>query len=492
MRILLLLACAATLVGEVPGIPRMPRPGLVPDYWFHLGNDLFSPGDNVDDFRTADIAAGARLFDRLLISVNYSILTNRHQSHWGMEQWTTRFSEEFLYRRLGLPPPEYPGRIDQLTATVGGFLWRSVDEEHQLVHQLAAGAGIRLYGYLYGDIVQNNLHRFSSIETVELAYEDWTDLQAVGYLSGHLSQSFDLPLADGGGWLPATVPLGYWIEAQALATDDGQLEGDYGAYGGLVHRLGAVWLGLRYQVRDDDGYGHSPTAAGAADNDRGLHGVVGLGVGSFYLESGYRFGNRRGFGRVGIVISSEQINLPELRTGQRLTGGIDFLAPDFGLGAQLRWYPFGVEQDRALRLDPALTVHLRQSQVHNGDYVTHDLSGRQCAAGIDLELPLPAPFQRLRPFVAGGLGWRQEIFTVNQDWRQYGIQKHASATTTYGDAGMRFYLRQPVKGLHATVHAGLTAWAPWHEGTWWQGVNRVRFLRAGADGLLGFSFDYLF
>ena len=69
-----LFATAASLAGEISGLPSHVPPTVRPDYLYFLGNDFAASGTS-DDFRTEQMMVAGRFGDSWLAVLDHSILT---------------------------------------------------------------------------------------------------------------------------------------------------------------------------------------------------------------------------------------------------------------------------------------------------------------------------------------------------------------------------------------------------------------------------------
>ncbi|MCP4661100.1 MAG: hypothetical protein GY856_37330, partial [bacterium] len=193
---------------SLPGVPRPPRPGPLPEAWFGLLNDALGGeiGDNPDDFRTQAFYGATRWRKDWILAADYSILT-----HKGSDL----FDE---------------GRVDELTLTLGRSLYQHEDRSW-----VVAGLGGRFTSDLGGEGVQNGWHDVVGIDRVELPYEDTKELAAVAYLYGSTLRT--RPFGRFGKLAPfvARSEWGFGVDGGALFTSEGELQAQ------LTGRL--AWLG---------------------------------------------------------------------------------------------------------------------------------------------------------------------------------------------------------------------------------------------------------
>lgn len=459
-RTVLLSLLALSAAAEVPGVPRLARPGVDNAYTIRLGNDTFGIGHDPDDFRTSDAAINLRLFDRFQIGVNHSILTRRDRELFGD-----------------------PGRIDQLTATLGILPWQHFDPATGDSHMLAFGVGGRYHGDLYGDEIQNNLHRFFGIEEVDLPYENLRRLQGVAYLHGHLVRIRRVDAPAFLDFLGEDIPLGYWAEGNLLGTTDGQVEGSFGLYGGIFDDRAALWSGIRYRVRAGNDYSNA-TLEQVAESERGFLAVVGGSVDGFYYEGGFDLDSSRGFGSVGIAIPPGPVEGPDPEGDSLLSANAGVLFPHFGVHLDLRWSPtwLGFLDGPAHRT--SLIAHYRHGQVANGVFPTHRLNHSQIAGGLDFQFDLPAPFTRFHPFLTPALGWRREVFRRRDDFEILSPpEPRADRFVGVVDAGLRIRLGRPMARVDYLATLGATAWWPIRKSSADLGFSEITYQRPGVNGL---------
>lgn len=432
-RWLLVAGCLPVAHAAVAGAPEPGPSGRLPVAALNSSNDMFANGlGNGDDFRTAALGGHLRLGD-LTFAADGSMLTDREAG--------TRSDELLAVAGWAL------GRdIPTLGWHAGGFI----------------GGGVRVDGDLYGDEVQNAVHRTINADEVHLAY-DGDDVVRPALAGSAVA-----------GWLgPAGLGLtGRWggqLIAAGQYAVDGEAIMELGPRLSLIGQQGALWAGVRYRWRDGDPAGATAAATGVHEDglwlDLGTF-VVPFGQGDavwgYQLRSGINTETRAAFGSLGLVVApGVSPPAPELALEHDLAvygGG--------GFGVQLRWHPwpyqdtgrrcaavldycFGTEPDGRLRLDagPSSTP------------VGADLRYDQFTAGWEEAVRSPDwSGLRVVPWIQAGLGARQEGIVVEGDGARFTADQ-ASTAVARGALGVRL-----VMGDRLSLGGSVNGWLPfWRE-----------------------------
>lgn len=461
----LLVPLAGSLCAEVAGAPRVVRPGPIPLIWGTTGNDLFGLAPNKDDYRTATMELGANLNDRVLVSSNASVLTDR----------------------VGR------GRLDQNTQSLSLIFWRDRGQDCSKLDFFSLGLGLREEGKIEGYLIQNGLHQTRQIEEVDLPY-DFTRVQyrPVTVLSAR--RSWDLEVRD-------DVQYHAWVETQGLVVETGRLETETSAMAGLLFRKDfAIWGGLRASTRSDQAYSSS-TLKTVDEHERGCDAVVGVSAGFLYAEAGHTIGRNLGFGTLGFVLSRPDPGIeipPEQQCKQDLYCRLASTIPGFGGDVLVStsmlspdWhYELGssVFQPR-----PYLRYRVGRVDEHAPSGMHHD--GQSVLGGIMGYLIPPPQWDYIRFYGLMGGGWRRE------ELRWYGdgapIVQEAERQTAALDAEAGLSLRLKNFGIYKSSSSidfsfdiARTLWIPLQasavtsDGRSWH-LNRIK-----DQWLAGFSLSF--
>lgn len=450
--------------GEIAGAPAPVVPSIAGDLRIYVGNDAFGRAGTEEDFRTQQTMLDARLSQRWLLAIDHSILT--------LDEHDTGTDAT-------------PGRLDQLSATVGYALIQDGENPSVRYNAVSAGAGIRATGKFAGDRIQNGFHRLTGDLVVRLDYVDSHDVDGIFWLRGTRQRTYSPNLS---GWLRESR-LGYWIEGTTLASTGGQWDSSVGVYAlGLREPL-SLWLGLRRDWRS--GYDRDPVQRLTARVESGLFGVVGIAIGPLIIESVQALeSGTQSFGSVSIVAgetATQPVGLGDSSAGLQLA----ILAPDMELAAQLRWAPkflnASLETDRRLRL----YTEARYGEPELNGSTTTFIRTRQLTLGGELELELDPSLRWVKPYGALGLGWRGE---QPRDEEPGGARAPAEIgrPVLTGDLGLRFDFAGNGKSWSLRSQLGLTGWLPFSDATAEIGARRVRLQDPGLAAVVGVtaSFDW--
>lgn len=422
----MLLGIAITLpaaAGEIAGLPANTPPIMQRPLEFSFSNDFLGRNGSVDDFRTQQFIISGTIRDRWEITVDHSILT--------------------------LIDVDDPARTDQLSATLGYRVINAVSDS--TVNRLTAGLGVRGYGDLGGERIQNGSHQLVRNSVEIAAYTDLDRADATASVDAHryhlISGSSD---SDHWRW-------GYWLRGSALWTSDGQLDAAAGAYG--VAGKGSVdfWLGLRHDWRS--GYGE-PVLVETAVAEEDLAAVFGLRWGPIVFETVQQFDNNASHGQIRLVAAGfddKRVNAEQSRFA--LAAGIT--APDVYLNLVGRW--------RAEWLN-GVDPRWRRSLFVAGGYgePQHDddpmiyrrtvLAG----AGIEWEGRLDVAGGWTSAYFMAGAGWRQE--RIFGDDERLGEQSDTvSRGVALAATGLRFDAGELIAGYNFRIQLGLNAVVPFND-----------------------------
>lgn len=431
VRWLLVAGCGASLHAAVAGAPEPGPTGVLPVASLTSSNDMFGTGvGNGDDFRTAALAGHVRLGGLVLVA-DAAMLTDRAGG--------TRSDEAVLAAGWAFGP-EKP----RTGWHVGGFI----------------GAGVRIDSDLYGQGVQNAVHRTIGAQEVFLD-EDPVDSTrpalvgsaALGWL-GQASRGMS------GWWGGQLVAAGQWAA-------DGQMITEIGPRLSLVGQEGAFWLGSFVRLREGGAPGSTAEATGQHED-------------GWWFDSGtfitpLRSGDTHWGWQVRVAANPETgATLGSLglvaRPGVSAAGASLALEHDLavygggGFGVQLRWYPypyqdahrsaavldyrFGTEPDGSLSLDSGPTDNVLGAELRHDQWTVGWEEGYRSPDWSGL---------RFVPWSQVGAGVRQEGLVVEGPGARF-AQGSATTLVARGAAGLRLEWRDTLS-LGASLDGWLPAWS---------------------------------
>lgn len=419
----ILLSVAITLpaaAGEIAGLPANAPPIMQRPLEFSFSNDFLGLNGSVDDFRTQQFIISGTIRDRWEIAVDHSFLT--------------------------LIDVDDPVRTDQLSATLGYRVINAVSDS--TVNRLTAGLGVRGYGDLGGERIQNGSHQLvrSSVEIA--AYTDLDRVDATASVDAHRYQLIK-GSSDSDDWR-----WGYWLRGSALWTSDGQLDAAAGAYGVAGKRSVDFWLGLRHDWRS--GYAE-PVLVEAAVAEEGLAAVFGLRWGPVVFETVQQLDNEGTYGQIRLVAAGfddKRVNAEQSRFA--FDAGIT--APDFYLNLVGRWRAGWLNlTDSRWRRSLFISGGYGEPQ-HDDDPMVYRrtvLAG----AGIEWERRLDVTGGWTSAYFMAGAGWRQE--RVFGDGERIGEQSDTvSRGVALAATGLRFDAGELIAGYNFRIQLGLNAVVP--------------------------------
>jgi hypothetical protein len=364
--------------GEIAGLPPQLPPFREPVLDVAFSNDFFGRGGSVDDFRTQQLILSAGLSERWIGVLDHSILT---------------FSD--------MPSP---GRIDQLSASLGYRVVDSVSEH--FVNKVVIGTGIRQVGRLGGERIQNGFHRLVGSEIEDLSYSGDDNIDLTGWFD---AQHYRNLYAAGSGGVLNSWHRGYWLKASALATSGGQWDSSAGLF--AVASKGALdaWFGLRRDWRS--GYKDNVLRqTAAAEDDVAI--VLGVRFGALVLETVQQLNNDASYGQLRFVSSGKRGAMPETRN-HRFGVEAAILMPN----VQLRFA--GRLQTRIFtntdsRWYESTIFAASYGEPQYGNQTNLFVRSQQLEFGTDLEHPLAARGGWLSAYLSTSAGWRtEELINVN-------------------------------------------------------------------------------
>ena len=449
--LLLIMVVALTArtvnAGDIPGIPPALLPQIGRDFALTFSNDFLGRGGSVDDFRTQQLNVVAAFSDHWFLVVDHSILT--------------------------LSEPPAPGRVDQLSASLG---YRLIDTHNPNGSDtLAIGGGIRSAGDFAGERIQNGFHRLigSDIESLPYVETDTTDLTF--WIDANRYRDF----LDHKSWM-----LGYWLQARSLITADGQW--DSAASVAAVFQKGSfnLWLGLRRDWRSGYDVDRVQSATAAAEDDSAI--VLGIRFGALVLETVQQLNNDASYGQLSLVSSGFRNSSAGVKE-PRGSVEIGFLLPDVQVQLLGKLRTEWLTNDDSAWHDSAF-LELRYGEPQYGSDETLFLKTQQIAAGLEWERSLSENTQWVSFYTALGFGWRTE--QLEQASSSRASSESVGRGVATAATGLRFNTAALGGGWNYRVHIGLTAWAPFKDADVTLDGEQYSVQQPELALVLGMSFDF--
>jgi hypothetical protein len=443
-----ILGPAMATAGDIPGLPTMTPPLVDRQLELSFSNDFLGRGGSVDDFRTQQITLSAAIAERWVAVFDHSVLT--------------------------LSDPAQPGRIDQLSASLGYRLVES--SRDRSLNRLVGGIGFRSAGDFAGERMQNGFHRLIDSDIENLPYSALDDTYLTAWLD---AERYAVIRDDAGGWR-----LAWNLRGRALVTSDGQFDATASALLVAGKRFFDAWGGLRHDWRT--GY-EEPVQRATADAEADTAVVLGMRFGSMVIETVQQLNNDASFGQLRFLASqhdSPAINSRPARLGLEL----GFLLPDVHvrLAGRLR-SAILVPSHSAWRESVVLSVDVGEPQHSAGPTVFIDST--QLGIAFEWERSLASSSDWLSGYVSFGAGWREE--QLIGDGALAGERSETSSSAVVlGSAGLRFHASELGSRWRYRIQTGITAWAPTDKSVVTLDGLDLPVLEPGVSFVVGFSFDF--
>ena len=453
---LLFLVAFAPLTGwagEIPGLPAQLPPFREPLLDVAFSNDFLGRGGAVDDFRTQQMILTASISDRWVGLIDHSILT---------------FSD-----------PPAPGRIDQLSASLGYRVVDAVDEN--LVNKVVVGMGIRQVGRFGGERMQNGFHRLVGSKIENLAYTGADNIDLTGWFD---AQHYRNLYAAGTGGVLGSWHRGYWLRASSLATSDGQWDSSAGLF--ALASKGAIdlWFGLRRDWRS--GY-KDDVLRQTADAEDDVAIVIGARFGALVLETIQQLNNDGSYGQLRLVSSGKRGAMPRTRN-QRFGVEAAILMPNIHLRFAGRW-PTRIFTNAGSEWRESTIVAASYGEPQYKNKTSIFVDSLQLEFGTDLEHPLSVRGSWLSAYVTTGVGWRsEELINVNSgnDRRSGSVSRAVLSVGT----GLRIAAADLGERGSYRIQLGLTGRLPIRDATLMIDEVALRAQKPALEIQLGMTFDF--
>ena len=454
-RCTLLLAAFAAVpadAGEIPGLrPQLP-PFLARDLEVVFSNDFLGRGGSVDDFRTQQIIINAKISDRWIAVLDNSILT--------------------------LTDSPTPGRIDQLSGSLGYQVINTVDDQHAT--KLAAGIGIRSVGNFEGQRMQNGFHRLVGSDVDILPYTDTSRTDATAWFDADHYRQFG---KSGEGGLIGNWRTGYWLRASSLLTSGGQWDSSAGLFAVASKPGWDLWLGLRRDWRS--GYDDRVLQETAAAEDD-LAVVFGARFGALVLETVQQLNNDASYGQLRLVSSGVQTSATGNNTG-RLGLEAGFLLPNIQLRLAGRYrIRLVTNPNSKWRESVIVTANYGEPQHEDNAFVF--VRSRQLDVGLDFERAF-SEHPWISTYVSAGVGWRTESLIGVEALAGESSGSVGSAILSAG-TGLRVDAGRLGQRWNYRITLGLTGRLPIKDANLQIGAALLPVLEPALDLMLGITFDF--
>jgi hypothetical protein len=412
------MLCGPVSAGEIPGLrPSLPV-SLDANFELSFSNDFLGRGGSVDDFRTQQIVAVANFGNRWFGVLDHSVLT--------------------------LSDSESPGRIDQLSASLGYRLVEQRSEDRAI--RVSAGFGLRSVGDFAGERMQNGFHRLIGSDVKTLPYGDVRKTSATAWIVAEHSGRL---LETNNGWR-----IGYWLRGATLATSDGQHDAAITALGTFGRDSLDLWTGLRQDWRS--GY-DEPVQWATAIAEEDLAFVLGLRFGSFILETVQQFDNDASWGQLRLV-SLESSSDPMAQARPRLGLEFGFLLPDVHLHLAARWKS-NVLASTGSAWSESIVVSAELGEPQLDDNPAVFIESQQLGIGLEWERPVSTNGNWISVYASAGAGWRRERLIGEGELSGMSSASVDRAVLLMG-AGVRFHASVLGERWRYRIQTGISAWFP--------------------------------
>ncbi len=441
--------------GDITGAPVVLPPELLGNFTFIWNNDFFGSGGATDDYRTQQLG---------------------FQIHFD-SKWGLIFDHSLLTASQNNPVmPGTTGRLDQVSLSVMYDIYRmKADDKYHA--EIKAGAGLRAYGNYGGSRIQNSFHRLLNISGNTFPYVDTENNTLVIWLKGDYQQLYDVQPA-GAGW-----HAGYWLNATALGSADGQWDATLSANVVVRKHKLSGWLGLREDWREN--YDADFVQIATAQSEAGTSLTLGLGIGPVLFETVQGLEDKASFGRFIFTSVENQYSSSAYSLKNKNAVSFNMLLPDVELEVQYRralsyqldsigaprsWLLFGARYG-----EPA---YQGRADVHN--------QVRQAVIGLELEWRDKVSHQWVWPYLALSAGRRSEQLRADSGSLAGQESAQVSGAVIEAGTGVRFNI-YPGRTWQLLFQLGVVANYPMSSKTVVFDQKDVELLEPDLAVSLGFS-----
>lgn len=441
---------AGAQAGEIAGLPGNLPPTVEQPFEINFSNDFLGRGGSVDDFRTQQLIIGGPLSENWTLTLDHSTLTRTD--------------------------PSSPGRIDQVSASLGSRLLDAVTATAYT--RITAGTGLRSTGNFGGENMQNGFHRLidSAVEILPYQAESGTD--ATAWIDMHRYGRLRNSIAGNRTW-----SAGYWVRASSMLTTAGEWDNAIGVYGVASRDNFDGWLGLRRDWRS--GYEDEVLKQTAnAESDAAL--VIGLRWGPVVLETVQQFQKKGSYGQLR-VISVPQAAGRKGNREQHLAISTGFQVPDVVYRLDAR-YAIGSASTTGPGWKPAVIVGSAFGEPQYKNDPTLYVRTAQLTGGLEWERSLGNGRMPASAYVSVAAGIRREELTGDGD-RSGQSSDAASRAVLELVAGTRIHAATMGEGWRYRLQVGFSVLLPLDDAGLEIGGDSITVQQPTIGLFLGMSFD---
>ncbi len=449
--------------GDITGAPAVLPPQMLGNFSFLWSNDFFGSGGESDDYRTQQLGVQIELKSKWGFIIDHSILT------------------------AGKDNPVLPGtsgRLDQVSLSFMYDIYRHEADRNQF-ENIKAGAGIRSYGDFGGRRMQNSFHRLVNSSGDDYPYVDTKKNTAFVWLKGDFQKLYQLQPAVTAetGWR-----AGYWLDATALGSVDGQWDATLSANAVVRNQTMTLWLGLREDWREN--YDADFVQTATAQSESGTSLTFGVGIGPVIFETVQGLDDKASFGRLLFTSVENEYMSSEYSLDNKNAVSFNLLLPDVVLEAQYRRaLPYRLKSFGAPRTWLLFGVHYGQP-TYQDSFDTYNLT-RQAVIGLELEWRNNKSHQWAWPYLSLSAGQRTEQLRADSG-TQAGLEsEQVSSPVVEVGAGVRFGL-YPSRSWQLMFQLGLVGNYPTSSKTVVFDQQDVELLQPDLVASLGLSVTFGF
>lgn len=419
--VLAALIASPAVGGEIPGLaPQLP-PYLERDLEISFGNDFLGRGGTVDDFRTQEFIVSAYFADRWSMVVDYSLLTLENSNE--------------------------PGRVDQLSASLGYEVLRR--ERADRTSKVMVGFGLRSNGDFAGDRVQNGFHRLIGSEVKMLPYSNAGATEITAWFDANHYRRLREAGNDG---LLANWEHGIWFRGASMATGDAQWDSTAAAL--AVARSGAldIWLGLRSDWRSGyDDIVLRETAS--AEEDVAV--TLGIRFGPVVFETVQQLANDASYGQLRLV-STGRRKAVAAEIEQRPVLDFAVSIPDVSVRVA-GGFPSAIFDNGLWRESVLVGANYGEPQFTSDAGIF--VQSAQLDVGLEFERPLSAATDWVSLYVSAAAGWREQRLVALEAMQETRSERSGRAVMRFA-AGLRFSASGRGSGKGLAIQAGIVNLLP--------------------------------
>ena len=459
--LLFLIAALFTInlrAGDITGAPAVLPPELLGDFSFLWANDFFGSGGVSDDYRTQQLGLQIKLGSKWGLIFDHSILTASNDNP---------------------VLPGASGRLDQVSLSLMYDIYHTNSGEKHF-GGVKAGTGFRSYGNFGGNRMQNGFHRLVNSSGDDYPYVDKENTTAIVWLKGDYQKLYQLQPAETTktGWR-----AGYWLDATALGSADGQWDTTLSANVVVRSQTTTIWLGLREDWRENYDADFVQTATALSETGTSL--TFGFGVGPILFETAQGLDDKASFGRFVFTAVENKYSSPEYYLDTKNAISFNVMLPDVELEAQYRRaLPYQLKELGNPK--PWLLFGLHYGRPSYRDsFDVYNLT-RQAAIGLELEWRNSRMRQWAWPYLALLVGQRTEQLRADSGAITGEESDQVSSPVFEAGAGIRFNL-YPGRSWQWLFQLGLVGHYPTTSKTVVFDQQDVELLQPDLAASFGFS-----